>query len=134
MTGPVFHMKIITPLGVLQREMQYIRLKDSTGYFGLMKSHADFLTVLVPSLGYYTDRDGGEVFLAVNGGVLSVRKGEAVLAAREVYESRDAEELSRIIEESVREKAVSEKTFEGMLKSLEKSFVQRSIDLERGGA
>lgn len=134
MTGPVFHMKIITPLGVLEREMQYIRLRDRTGYFGLMKSHADFLTVLVPSLGYYTDRDGGEVFLAVNGGVLSVRKGEAVLAAREAYESRDAAELARTIEKSMREKTASEKTFENMLENLERSFLRRSIELERGGA
>lgn len=132
MAGPIFKIRIVTPLASTEREVRYIRLKDDTGYFGLMKRHTGLLTTLVPSLVYYTDRDGEEVFMAVNGGVLSIRDGVATLTAREVYEGKDAEQLSKTIRGVIREKDIAEKTFESMLEGLERSFIEKTLELERG--
>jgi len=131
MTGPVFRIRIVTPLSSTEREVQYIRLKDDTGYLGLMKGHTGLLTTLVPSLVYFTDRDGEEVFMAVNGGVLSIREGAVTLTAREVYEGKDAEQLSETIRGVIREKDTAEKTFESMLEGLERSFIEKTLELER---
>lgn len=56
-----------------------------------MKGHINFLTTLMPSLGYYRDKDDREIFLAVDGGILYVRDGILTLTSREVFESEDSD-------------------------------------------
>lgn len=127
----VFKLNIVTPLKMIERDIKYIRLKDETGFFGIMKGHIDFLTVLVPSLCYYTDINDREVFLAVDGGVLSVRKGNVFLTSREVFESEDAEKLSEIIENTVRKREESEQALLNMLEGIERSFMEKTIKFMR---
>jgi F-type H+-transporting ATPase subunit epsilon len=132
MSNSSFKLKIVTPLNIFERVTKYIRLKDETGFFGIMKDHIDFLTILVPSLGYYTDINDREVFLAVNGGVLSVREGVTILTSREVFESEDAEKLSEIIESTILKSDKTELAFLEMLKGIERAFIEKSIKFERG--
>jgi len=131
MINSFFRLNVITPLKIFERDIKYIRLKDETGFFGIMKNHTDFLTVLVPSLGYYTDTNGSEVFLAVDGGILSVRGGVVTLASREVFESKDAEKLSEFIENTILKRDRTEMAFLEMLKGIEKTFIEKSIEFER---
>ena len=102
MSAPSFTFRIVTPLKITERQVSHIRLKDETGYFGIMKGHTDFLTVLDPSLCYYTDAAGEEFFLAVDGGVLSMRDGLVSLTSRDIHESDDraATPMSRIFHPS----------------------------------
>jgi F-type H+-transporting ATPase subunit epsilon len=129
MTEGLFAFRVITPLNITEKDVRHIRLKDETGFFGIMKGHADFLTVLEPSLCYYTDAGGKEFFLAVDGGILSVRKGVVCLTAREVYESTDSEKLAEIIESAIRRRDESEMTLRGMLEGIERSFLEKSAAL-----
>ena len=72
MSNSSFKLHIVTPANITEKEITYIRLKDETGFFGILKGHTNFLTVLVPSLCYYTDVNDKEVFLAVDEGIVSV--------------------------------------------------------------
>jgi len=92
-----------------------------------MKGHINFLTVLVPSLAYYTDSNGKETFLAVDGGVLQVRKGSVFLTSREVFESDNAEKLAEIIENTMLKREKSESAFFKMLEGIERSFIEKTI-------
>jgi F-type H+-transporting ATPase subunit epsilon len=132
MDGASFKLNIITPTGMFTRDVRHVRLRDGTGFFGVMKGHADFLTVLVPSLCYYLDMDGREVFLAVDEGVFTVRDGVATLASREVFESEDAEKLSEIIESAFEKRRKSEETMREMLGDIEKSFMEKTAAFLRG--
>ncbi len=129
-----FRLNIITPTGRFDREITHIRLRDESGYFGVMKGHIDFLTVLVPSLCYYRDAGGREVFLAVDAGIFSVRRGAATLAAREVFESEDAEKLADFIENTFLKRMTSEESVRRMLGDIEKSFMEKTIELLRGAS
>jgi F-type H+-transporting ATPase subunit epsilon len=132
MSNSSFKLKIVTPLKIFERVTKYIRLKDETGFFGIMKDHIDFLTILVPSLGYYIDINDREVFLAVNGGVLSVKEGVTILTSREVFESENAEKLSEIIESTILKRDKTELAFLEILKGIERAFIEKSIKFERG--
>jgi F-type H+-transporting ATPase subunit epsilon len=127
-----FKLKIVTPLKITENDIKYIRLKDATGFLGIMKGHIDFLTVVEPSLCYYLDSNGREVFLAVNGGVLRVKGGEVTLTSLEVFESDDAEKLSGIIEGAVAKRDKSETDVRKTLEGIEKSFTEKTIELARG--
>jgi F-type H+-transporting ATPase subunit epsilon len=127
-----FKLKIVTPLKITENDIKYIRLKDATGFFGVMKGHIDFLTVIEPSLCYYIDSNDMEVFLAVNGGVLRVRGGKVTLTSLEVFESDDAEKLSEIIEGTVAKRDKSETDLRKTLEGIEKSFIEKTLEFVRG--
>jgi F-type H+-transporting ATPase subunit epsilon len=127
----VFRLSVVTPTRIFEREIIHIRLKDETGFFGVMKNHIDFLTVLVPSLCYYRDVRDREMFLAVDGGILDVRGGTASLTSREVHESEDAEKLAEIIEKTILERTGSEQAFSEILKGIERSFMEKTIEFMR---
>ncbi len=124
----VFRLSVVTPTSIFEREIKHIRLKDETGFFGIMKNHIDFLTVLVPSLCYYRDEKDREMFLAVDGGILNVRGGIASLTSREVHESEDAEKLAEIIENTILKRTGAEQAFREMLQGIEKSFMEKTIE------
>jgi F-type H+-transporting ATPase subunit epsilon len=123
----VFRLSVVTPTRIFEREIIHIRLKDETGFFGVMKNHIDFLTVLVPSLCYYRDVRDREMFLAVDGGILDVRGGIASLTSREVHESEDAEKLAEIIEKTILDRTGAEQAF----RKIERSFMEKTIEFVR---
>ena len=88
---------ISTPLDLVvdQRNIHHIRAEDDTGGFGILKGHADFLTVLKPTVIAWSQSDGGpEHFAAVRGGMLSVRNGDLVqIASREAVASDNIDDL-----------------------------------------
>jgi F-type H+-transporting ATPase subunit epsilon len=131
MNGASFRLTIVTPSKILERSITHIRVKDDTGYFGIMKGHIDFLTVLAPSLCYYRDASGKETFLAVEGGILSVRGGEVALTSREVYESDAPERLAGIIEGAIAKRRESEQSFVKLLESIERSFIEKAVEIAR---
>jgi F-type H+-transporting ATPase subunit epsilon len=70
-----------------------IRAEDETGAFGIMPGHADFVTVLPVSVVSWRNagRDG---FIAVRGGVLTVRDGSLVeIAARGAWREDELADL-----------------------------------------
>ncbi|MDA8156702.1 MAG: hypothetical protein M0Z52_09680 [Actinomycetota bacterium] len=131
MNGQSFNLKIITPARTSERTITYIRLKDGSGFFGILRNYADFITVLPTSLGYYNDLDGKEIFIAIEEGILSVRNGVVVLTAREVFEGEDAGALSEIIDKTVLARSGAETALSGLLKGMEAAFIEKTIELEK---
>ena len=131
MNGPVFILNIVTPSGIMEREIQTLRLADETGFFGILKGHTDFLTVLQPSLGYYIDTEGKETFLAVDGGILTIRKGAVTLTTRELFESPDADKLAMLMKQAIQKREKNERSFYSMLQGIEKSFIEKTVSLGR---
>ena len=125
MNGASFKLNIVTPAAMFSRDITHFRLRDESGFFGIMKGHTDFLTVLLPSLCYYRDSSGSEVFLAVDAGVFSIRNGIATLTSREVFESTDPQKLAELIENAFEKRRRSEATLREMLGNIEKSFVEK---------
>lgn len=126
MNGSSFRLNIVTPAGIFSRDITHVRLRDESGAFGIMKGHTDFLTVLVPSLCFYRDEKGAETFLAVDGGIFSVRGGVATITSREIFESEDAEKLAELMESAFEERRKSEAGLREMLGNIEKSFIEKT--------
>lgn len=79
-------LKIATPREVLveRAEIRSLRAEDESGSFGILRGHADFLTVLGSSVVRWRGRDDAEHFCAVRNGILTVRGGaEISIACRE---------------------------------------------------
>jgi F-type H+-transporting ATPase subunit epsilon len=126
MSAATFRLNIVTPTAMFSRAVTHLRLKDESGFFGIMKGHADFLTVLVPALCYYRDEQGAEMFIAVDEGIFSVRGGVATITSKAVFASSDAEALAELIESSFQERKKAEESLREMLGNIEKSFIEKT--------
>lgn len=133
MSAASFPLRVITPQRVFDRDVTHLRLRDRTGHFGVMRGHADFLTLLESSLGYYRDAGGREVFLAVDGGIFSVAGGRGTIASAEVFEGPDATALARRIEQTRARREESERIFSLMIEGLGREFMEKTLSfLQRG--
>jgi F-type H+-transporting ATPase subunit epsilon len=79
-------LQITTPLSVLVDDgtVSSLRAEDSTGSFGILPGHADFMTSLAIAVVSWRQADGSPRFCAVRGGILTVTAGrEIAIATRE---------------------------------------------------
>ncbi len=127
-----FPVRVITPQSVFEREASYLRLRDRTGFFGIMRGHTAFLTLLETALGYYRTPDGAEVFLAVDGGLFSVERGRATISSPEVFEGADAADLALRIDQTRARRQESERIFSKMIVGLEREFVKKTLTFLNG--
>jgi len=134
MSDLLFTLRMVTPPKITEKQIKAIRLKDGSGFFGIMKGHIDFVTAIEPSLCYYLDENDREVFLAVDGGLVSVKAGIVTITSREIFESDDAEKLAEIIENTMVKRDASELSFFNMINSIERSFMEKTLESVRGGS
>jgi F-type H+-transporting ATPase subunit epsilon len=89
-------LEVTTPFATVLRtdEAVHVRAEDATGAFGILPGHADFLTVLEVSVLSWRDSQHRERFVAVRGGMLSVREGRSVSVA--TPEAVAGEDLRRL--------------------------------------
>ena len=89
-------LNVSTPLATIVRtdEAVHVRGEDPSGAFGVLSGHADFLTALRISVLSWRDARGREHYVAVRGGMLSVRDGDTVVVA--TPEAVAGEDLHRL--------------------------------------
>ncbi len=122
MSDSLFTLRIVTPPKITEKRVKAIRLKDGSGFFGIIKGHINFVTAIEPSLCYYLDENDREVFLAVDGGIVSIKGGMVTITSREIFESDNAEKLSEIIENTMVKRDSSERSFFNMIRGIERSY------------
>ncbi|WP_296713202.1 F0F1 ATP synthase subunit epsilon [Rhodoblastus sp.] len=79
-------LRIVTPLAVVVDEdgVLAVRAEDSSGSFGVLPGHADFLTSLTLSVVSWKRADATRLYCAVRRGAFSVNAGrEVAIATRE---------------------------------------------------
>ena len=91
-------LTVSTPLAIVvdTEDVVHLRAEDATGAFGILRGHADFLTVLEISVVTWRDDKGDEHHVAVRGGMLEVRRGEDIsIATREAVRGDDLAAIGR---------------------------------------
>lgn len=106
-------LSVTTPLAIVSEadDVAHLRAEDETGAFGILPGHADFLTVLPLSVVSWRDGRGAEHHLAVRGGMLAVRDGDAItIATREAVADDDLHRLETHVLAAFRRRAEEELT------------------------
>lgn len=105
-------LTVATPLAIVVETdgVAHLRAEDETGAFGLLPGHADFLTALAVSVVTWRNKRGEEHHVAVDGGMLEVRDGEAILVAtREAVPGDDLHQLETEVLVAFRRKLEEER-------------------------
>lgn len=93
-------LRIITPSIVIVDEDAILSLKaeDSSGSFGILPHHADFITSLSVSVMSWKSNDQKQHYCAVRGGALSVLAGQGVVVTtREAVPSDNMAKLEETV-------------------------------------
>jgi F-type H+-transporting ATPase subunit epsilon len=96
MDGALLDLTIATPLDMVVNHdaARSLRAEDESGSFGIRPGHANFITMLAPSVVCWIAPDGARRFCAVDGGVMTVSGGRTVaIACREAIAGDSLERL-----------------------------------------
>ena len=88
-------LTVLTPqTTIVDCDVVYVRAEDPSGAFGVMDRHADLLTALEVSVLVYRKADRREHFVAVRGGLLTVKNRTSVeVLTRDAVAGDDLESL-----------------------------------------
>jgi F-type H+-transporting ATPase subunit epsilon len=127
-------LRITTPTAVVAEldDILHLRAEDASGAFGILPGHANFVTVLQPSVVSW--RRAGDVVghCAVRGGVLTVQGGERIgVATREAVLGEDLVGLEAGVLASFRVQATLEQAARADSTRLQLAAVRRMFDYLR---
>jgi F-type H+-transporting ATPase subunit epsilon len=110
----------------------HLRAEDASGAFGILRGHADFLTVLETSVVSWRQAAGAERHCAVRGGVLTVSGGERIaVATREAVLGDDLVHLEAEVLKAFRHKTAEEQVARAGSARLQLAAMRRIFDYLR---
>ena len=121
------NLKVLLPFRIFAEIDGVLRLSAETrdGSFGLLPHRLDCVAALVPGILSYKTESDGEVFIAVDEGVL-VKTGEKVLVSvRRAMSGRDLGQLRASIEQDYLNLVDQETNIRTVMAKLETGFLHR---------
>jgi F-type H+-transporting ATPase subunit epsilon len=113
-------------------DVVHLRAEDASGAFGILRRHADFLTVLETSVVSWRRTGGAEGHCAVRGGVLTVSGGERIaIATREAVLGDDLVRLEAEVLKAFRQKTAEEQSARAGAARLQLAAMRRIFDYLR---
>ena len=130
------NLRITTPLEVLVDEVGVtaLRAEDTSGGFGILAGHVDFLTSLTISVVSWRTKDGARRYCAVRRGVLSVDGGKDIsIVTREAVVSGDLATLTDRVLARFRADIESERSERVSTTRLELSAIRQIVSHLKDG-
>jgi F-type H+-transporting ATPase subunit epsilon len=121
------NLKVLLPFQVFAEESDVLRIVAETpqGSFGLLPHRLDCVAALSPGiLLYETDADG-EVFVAVDEGVLIKSGPDVLVSVRRALVGKDLAELRELVEQEFLTLDESERSARLVMAKLETGFLNR---------
>lgn len=128
------NLKVLLPNEVLLDEkVTKVNAEAQNGSFCLLPRHLDFVAALVPGILSYEAAHGGEVFVAVDQGIL-VKHGSVVLVStRNAVRGPNLGQLKQTVEKQFKVLDEREKLARSAMTKIEASFIRRFLEIQAYG-
>lgn len=125
-------LRVLMPNRILMdREVVAVNAEGPAGAFGLLPRHVDIATALVTGLLSYRTADGGEGFVATDGGIL-VKQGDTVtVSTRHAVEGAALGKLNDLVMSEFAELDDHERKVRSAVAYLEHDLMRRINALSR---
>ncbi|NUN14259.1 MAG: F0F1 ATP synthase subunit epsilon [Myxococcales bacterium] len=125
--GSFLELKVLLPHRVFLETPDVLRVVAETpeGSVGLLPNRLDCVAALAPGIFSYETRHGGELYVAVDGGVLVKTGREVVVAVRRAIGGADLGHLRAAVDREFLTLTDQEKSKRQMLAKLETGFLKR---------
>lgn len=134
MPAQLMHLKVVLPFEVyLEREgVERIVAETAEGSYGFLPRRLDCVAALRPGILSYATAQEGEVFLAIDEGVLVKTGSEVVISSRNAVGGADLGKLRQAVDSQFLALDERERTVRSSLARLESSFVRRFLEWRHG--
>lgn len=121
------HLKVLLPFQVFADKIGVIRIVAETreGSFGLLPHRLDCVAALAPGIMTYETATEGEVYVALDEGVLIKTGPEVLVSVRNALAGTDLGNLRQSIEQEFLHLDEQEKNVRSVLAKLESGFIRR---------
>ncbi len=128
------NLKVLLPFQVFAviEGVQRIVAETPQGSFGLLPHRLDCVAVLEPGILTYQTATAGEVYVAVDGGVLVKAGANVLVSVRNAIGGLDLGKLREAVEREFVTLDEGEKQVRSVLAKLESGFVRRFAEFHRG--
>ncbi len=127
MNPPAIQLRILLPYGLFLKRSGVKRVVAETqnGLFGILPRRLDCAAALVPGILTFETEDGGEVFVALDEGVLLKTGFDVVVSVRNATTGPDLGELHRAVDELYGNLNEEERAMRSVLAKLEGHFIRQ---------
>lgn len=129
---PLMTLKVLLPFGIFANEtaVSSIVVDTPQGSFGLLPQRLDCVAALVPGILSFEVDGQGEVFLAVDEGVLVKTGPEVVVSVRRALRGTELSRLREAVEQEFLTLDAQEEEMRTAMARLETGFMRRFATLQ----
>src|ERR1700690_3469526 len=130
--GPCMNLKILLPFQIFAERTGVSRIVAETreGSLGLLPHRLDCVVALAPGILTYETTSDGEVFLAVDEGVLVKTGPDVLVSVRRALGGRDLSQLREAVEKEFLTLDEKEQSVRSVMAKLETGFLRRCAALQ----
>ena len=121
------NLKILLPYQVFadKKEVKRIVAETCQGSFGILPQRLDCAAALVPGILSYETESDGEVFIAIDEGILVKTGNEVFVSVRNAVGGASLGQLHKAVEQEFMNISESEKKVRSVMAKLEIGFIRR---------
>jgi F-type H+-transporting ATPase subunit epsilon len=126
------NLKILLPFQVFAEKTGVIRIVAETreGSFGVLPRRLDCVAALPPGILIYENDAEGEVYLAVDEGVLIKTGPDVLVSVRKAIAGADLRHLREAVEREFRQLDEREQSVRSALAKMESGLIRRMVDFQ----
>jgi F-type H+-transporting ATPase subunit epsilon len=132
MNSALMNLRILLPFEIFAEKKDVSRIvADSRGgSFGLLPHRLDCVAALVPGILTYENESEGEVYVAVDEGVLIKTGQEVIVSVRDAIFGTDLSQLREAVEKEFLTLDESERRIRSVMTKLESGLVRRLVEFQ----
>jgi F-type H+-transporting ATPase subunit epsilon len=127
------HLKVLLPDHIFAEHNDVLRIVAEThdGSFGILPQRLDCAAAIIPGILTYETRSHGEVFVAVDEGVLVKTDNNVLISVRRAFSGVPLNELREAIKKEFLSLDEQEKNLRSVLTKLESGFLRQFSELTK---
>lgn len=125
------NLRILLPFEIFAEKSGVSRIvaESRDGSFGLLEHRLDCVAALVPGILIYETEADGEIYVAVDEGVLIKTGHDVLVSVRNAIEGNDLAKLRSSVEEQFLTLDENEQSVRSVMAKLETGFIRRLADI-----
>lgn len=134
MQPPLMTLKILLPFQIFTEKAGITRIVAETqaGSYGFLPQRLDCIAPLVPGILIYENEEEGEVYVAVDEGVLAKVGPDVSVSVRNAIGGTDLRQLRAAVEKEFLAQSEREQSLRSELAKIESGFIRRFVEFQHG--
>jgi F-type H+-transporting ATPase subunit epsilon len=134
MTPSLMNLKVLLPFQVFAEKTGVSRIvaESTEGSFGLLPHRLDCVAALVPGILIYETKEDGEVYVAVDEGVLVKAGTDVLVSVRRAVAGTDLAQLHEAVKREFLTLDEGQQSVRSVLAKMESDFIRRIAAFQNG--